>query len=84
MDHRSDGVCSAGLERVGCVFAGYGSSSASLGWDDFKGVDVTGKVVLVLVNQPTGPPFPDDDMLYEGRWMYKFEEARRRGATNRP
>jgi Zn-dependent M28 family amino/carboxypeptidase len=72
------------------VFAGYGVTAPERKWDDFKGVDVKGKVVLVLVNDPdfeTGPNFKNGGdfggkaMTYYGRWTYKYEEAARRGAA---
>jgi Zn-dependent M28 family amino/carboxypeptidase len=68
------------------VFIGYGITAVAYHWDDFKGVDVRGKVVLVLVNDP--PPTAEEPklfgggaMTYYGRWTYKFEEAERRGAV---
>ncbi len=69
---------------VDVVFVGYGIASKSEGWDDYKGVDVRGKVLLMLVNDP-----PSDDpkvfggkaLTYAGRWTYKYEEAARRGAV---
>lgn len=68
------------------VFVGYGSSAAEFKWDDFKGVDVRGKILLVLVNDPPAPDaeptlFGGRAMTYYGRWTYKFEEAERRGAA---
>src|SRR6185437_16177148 len=68
------------------VFAGYGVTAPEYKWDDFKGVDVKGKVLLVLVNDPpatTKEPqlFGGKAMTYYGRWTYKFEEAERRGAV---
>merc|ERR1712086_1015586 len=73
--------CSGLIDGAELLFVGHGVDAPHLEWDDFKGVDVVGKVLLVLVNHPSDPPFPDDDMLYYGRWTYKFEEARRRGAV---
>jgi Zn-dependent M28 family amino/carboxypeptidase len=81
--------------RVGdsaMVFVGYGVVAPEYGWDDFKGVDVRGKTVVMLVNDP---PLPDpadatrlDDarfrgraMTYYGRWTYKYEIASERGAA---
>ena len=66
------------------VFAGYGIDAPEYQWDDFKDVDVKGKILLVLVNEP-----PSDDpaffkgkaLTYYGRWTYKFEEAARKGAV---
>jgi Zn-dependent M28 family amino/carboxypeptidase len=68
------------------VFAGYGSTAPEYRWDDFKDVDVKGKVLLVLVNDPPAPAaepelFGGRAMTYYGRWTYKFEEAERRGAA---
>jgi Zn-dependent M28 family amino/carboxypeptidase len=65
------------------VFVGYGIEAPEYRWDDFKGVDVKGKVVLVIVNEPpsTDPTFfKGEAMTYYGRWTYKFEEAARKGA----
>ena len=66
------------------VFAGYGVTAPERKWDDFKGLDVKGKIVVVLVNDPdfeTGEgDFGGKAMTYYGRWTYKYEEAARRGA----
>jgi Zn-dependent M28 family amino/carboxypeptidase len=71
------------------VFVGYGVSAPERGWDDYKGVDLEGKVAVFLVNDPDFEATPHDDaigkfggrrMTYYGRWTYKFEEAARRGA----
>jgi Zn-dependent M28 family amino/carboxypeptidase len=65
------------------VFVGYGIDAPEYGWNDFKGVNVTGKVVLVIVNQPPSKDpkfFNAEAMTYYGRWTYKFEEAARKGA----
>jgi Zn-dependent M28 family amino/carboxypeptidase len=66
------------------VFVGYGIEAPEYNWDDYKGADVHGKVLLMLVNEP-----PSDDpkffkgkaLTYYGRWTYKYEEAARRGAV---
>jgi Zn-dependent M28 family amino/carboxypeptidase len=66
------------------VFVGYGIEAPEYNWDDYKGLDVRGKVLLMLVNEP-----PSDDpkffkgkaLTYYGRWTYKFEEAARKGAV---
>jgi len=66
------------------VFVGYGINAPEYNWDDYKGADVKGKVLLMLVNEP-----PSDDpnffkgraLTYYGRWTYKYEEAARRGAV---
>jgi Zn-dependent M28 family amino/carboxypeptidase len=68
------------------VFVGYGTTAPEFRWDDFKDVDVRGKILLVLVNDPPAPPrepnlFGGVGMTYYGRWTYKFEEAERRGAA---
>jgi Zn-dependent M28 family amino/carboxypeptidase len=66
------------------VFAGYGIEAPEYRWNDFKGVDVTGKVVLVIVNEPPSKDpkfFNAEAMTYYGRWTYKFEEAARKGAV---
>src|SRR5438105_4446580 len=68
------------------VFVGYGASAPEYKWDDFKGADVRGKILLVLVNDPPAPPsepnlFGGKAMTYYGRWTYKYEEAERRGAA---
>ena len=71
------------------VFVGFGVHAPERGWDDFKGVNLKGKVALLLVNDPdfeaaAGEPvagkFGGKTMTYYGRWTYKFEEAARRGA----
>jgi Zn-dependent M28 family amino/carboxypeptidase len=65
------------------VFVGYGIEAPEYGWNDFKGVDVKGKVVLVIVNEPPSTDrkfFAGEAMTYYGRWTYKFEEAARKGA----
>jgi len=69
---------------AGIVFVGYGIEAPEYNWDDYKGVDVRGKVLLMLVNEP-----PSDDLkffkgkalTYYGRWTYKYEEAARKGAV---
>jgi Zn-dependent M28 family amino/carboxypeptidase len=66
------------------VFVGYGINAPEYNWDDYKGADLKGKVLLMLVNEP-----PSDDanffkgraLTYYGRWTYKYEEAARRGAV---
>ena len=68
------------------VFVGYGATAPEYKWDDFKGTDVRGKILLVLVNDPpatTAEPnlFGGKAMTYYGRWTYKYEEAERRGAA---
>jgi len=68
------------------VFVGYGSVAPEYGWDDYAGLDVTGKTVVILINDPgfaTQDPelFNGKAMTYYGRWTYKFEEAARQGAA---
>jgi Zn-dependent M28 family amino/carboxypeptidase len=67
------------------VFVGYGVSAPERNWDDFKGQDVKGKVIVVLVNDPDFEggegDFGGRAMTYYGRWTYKYEEAARRGAA---
>jgi hypothetical protein len=66
------------------VFVGHGISAPEWKWDDFKGVDVKGKVLVLFTNEPasTDPKFFDGRALtYYGRWTYKYEEALRRGAA---
>jgi Zn-dependent M28 family amino/carboxypeptidase len=76
----------ASAARGELVFVGYGSTAPEYSWDDYKDVDVKGKVLLVLVNDPPAPAsepnlFGGRAMTYYGRWTYKFEEAERRGAA---
>ncbi len=65
------------------VFAGYGITAPEQHWDDFGDVDLRGKVLLVMNNDPSADPerFAGKTRLYYGRWSYKFEEAARRGAA---
>ena len=64
------------------VFVGYGTSAPEYDWDDFKDVEVRGKVLLMLVNDPPGEDiFGGTAMTYYGRWTYKFEIAAERGAA---
>jgi Zn-dependent M28 family amino/carboxypeptidase len=73
------------IENAPVVFVGYGVKAPERNWDDFKGVDLHGKVALVLVNDPdyeTGKgDFGGKAMTYYGRWTYKYEEAARQGAV---
>jgi Zn-dependent M28 family amino/carboxypeptidase len=71
------------------IFVGYGVTAPERQWDDYKGVDVKGKIVVVLINDPDfeakpGEPvygkFGGQAATYYGRWIYKFEEAARHGA----
>jgi Zn-dependent M28 family amino/carboxypeptidase len=69
------------------VFVGYGINAPERGWNDYAGVDVKGKTVLILVNDPDYAakdlkgPFEGRAMTYYGRWTYKYEEAARQGAA---
>lgn len=69
------------------VFVGYGINAPELGWNDYEGLDVRGKTVLVMVNDPDwdeetlSGPFGGKALTYYGRWPYKFEEAARQGAA---
>jgi Zn-dependent M28 family amino/carboxypeptidase len=68
------------------IFVGYGVVAPEYGWNDYEGVDVKGKTVVMLVNDPgfaTGDEaiFKGQSMTYYGRWTYKFEEAGRQGAA---
>ena len=66
------------------VFVGYGIDAPEYQWDDYKGTDVRGKVLLMLVNEPpSNDPnfFKGPALTYYGRWTYKYEEAARRGAV---
>ncbi|CAM3691197.1 MULTISPECIES: M28 family metallopeptidase [Pseudoalteromonas] len=68
------------------VFVGYGVNAPEYNWNDYEGLDVKGKTVVMLVNDPgfaTKDPalFTGDAMTYYGRWTYKYEEASRQGAA---
>jgi Zn-dependent M28 family amino/carboxypeptidase len=68
------------------VFVGYGVKAPEYKWDDFKGTDLKGKILLVLVNDPPATAAEPDlfggkAMTYYGRWTYKYEEAEREGAA---
>lgn len=74
------------LTEAPLVFVGYGIKAPERNWDDFKDVDVRGKVIVVLVNdadfeQPELNTFNGRAMTYYGRWTYKYEEAARQGAA---
>lgn len=79
-----DGSTSVDIKDAPLVFVGYGVSAPERHWDDFKGVDLHGKIAVVLVNDPdfeTGKgDFGGKAMTYYGRWSYKYEEAARQGA----
>jgi Zn-dependent M28 family amino/carboxypeptidase len=69
------------------VFVGYGINAPERGWNDYEGIDVTGKTVVILVNDPDWQTqglegtFNGRAMTYYGRWTYKYEEAARQGAA---
>jgi len=82
----------ASLENSELVFVGYGVTAPEFDWNDFKDVDIKGKTIVVLVNDPQVPSASDPStldekvfggraMTYYGRWTYKYEEAARRGAA---
>jgi Zn-dependent M28 family amino/carboxypeptidase len=79
------GVNHVTVKDAPVVFVGYGVKAPERNWDDFKGVDLKGKIALVLVNDPdfeTGEgDFGGKAMTYYGRWTYKYEEAARQGAV---
>jgi Zn-dependent M28 family amino/carboxypeptidase len=72
------------FKDVPLVFVGYGVKAPERNWDDFKGVDLKGKIMVVLINDPDFEggegEFGGKTMTYYGRWTYKFEEAARQGA----
>jgi Zn-dependent M28 family amino/carboxypeptidase len=69
------------------VFVGYGINAPERGWNDYAGIDVKGKTVIILINDPDNAakdlkgPFGGRAMTYYGRWTYKYEEAARQGAA---
>jgi Zn-dependent M28 family amino/carboxypeptidase len=82
----------AAVQNSELIFVGYGVTAPEYNWDDFKGVDVKGKTIVVLVNDPQVPDSGDPSQLdakmfngkamtYYGRWTYKYEEAARKGAA---
>ncbi|MFB9067474.1 M28 family metallopeptidase [Pseudofulvimonas gallinarii] len=78
----------ASIANSEVVFVGYGINAPELGWNDYDGLDVAGKTVVVLVNDPDYDAAEGADMLfrgramtYYGRWTYKYEEAARQGAA---
>ena len=75
---------SAALKNSELVFVGYGVEAPEFGWDDFKGVDVTGKTMVVLVNDPPVSDtaiFGGPRMTYYGRWTYKYEQGMKHKAA---
>ncbi|MEO7775063.1 MAG: M20/M25/M40 family metallo-hydrolase [Steroidobacteraceae bacterium] len=81
----ASGVQSPGgaIKDAEVVFVGYGIQAPEFQWDDFKGVDLKGKVLLMMNNDPDWDPalFAGNTRLYYGRWGYKYESAARAGAA---
>jgi len=80
------------IDNSDIVFVGYGVVAPEYGWDDYKGVDVRGKTILMLINDPAVPDpkdpskldekmFKGKAMTYSGRWTYKYEIAAQKGAA---
>ncbi|MBV9418988.1 MAG: M28 family peptidase, partial [Alphaproteobacteria bacterium] len=76
------------VKKSDLVFVGYGVVAPEYHWDDYAGVDVRGKTVVILINDPHNEERPGDPaffkgkaMTYYGRWTYKYEEAARHGAA---
>ncbi|MCH9650315.1 MAG: M28 family peptidase [Deltaproteobacteria bacterium] len=80
-----NGMAEVKLEDVPLIFVGYGTHAPERDWSDFKNMDVAGKVIVALVNDPDFEggegDFGGEAMTYYGRWTYKYEEAARRGAA---
>ena len=81
-----DGSLAVDLKDSPIVFAGYGVNAPEDGWNDYAGLDVKGKTVVVLVNDPgwgnhDATLFKGNALTYYGRWTYKYEEAARQGAA---
>jgi Zn-dependent M28 family amino/carboxypeptidase len=88
----TDVVAFSGLQqpdvRVGgeVVFVGHGIVAPELNWNDYAGIDMKGRIALIMVNDPPAPAdepqlFGGDALTYYGRWTYKYEEAARQGAA---
>src|SRR5690606_15446002 len=82
LEQGRDFIVASGVQRTRAViddaelvFVGYGIEAPEYGWDDFKGVDVSGKVLVMLNNDPHWDPalFGGVERLYYGRWTYKYE-----------
>jgi Zn-dependent M28 family amino/carboxypeptidase len=71
------------IQNAELVFVGYGIQAPEYQWDDYKGMDLKGKVLVMLNNDPEGDPklFEGNRRLYYGRWTYKYESAARQGAA---
>jgi Zn-dependent M28 family amino/carboxypeptidase len=87
---RDDYIATSGLqtekvaiEETELVFVGYGIQAPEFHWDDFKGADLTGKILVMMNNDPDWDPnlFAGKRRLYYGRWDYKYESAARQGAA---
>jgi hypothetical protein len=80
-----NGQTAIDIQNAPLVFVGYGVQAPERNWDDFKGVDLKGKIAVVLINDPdfeTGNgSFGGKAMTYYGRWTYKFEQMARMGAV---
>lgn len=76
-----NGASNVDISKAPLVFLGYGVKAPERNWDDFKGVDLKGKIAVVLINDPdfeTGQgDFDGKGMTYYGRWTYKYEEGAR-------
>lgn len=90
LKHHTDAMLVAGrpaekisIQDAELVFVGYGIQAPEYSWDDFKGADVRGKILLVMNNDPESDPelFAGRRRLYYGRWDYKYEMAARLGAA---
>src|SRR5690625_7667317 len=82
-EHEQDEVS---IKESEFIFCGYGVVAPEYDWNDFEGIDVEGKTIVVLVNDPglySGDTtfFKGAAMTYYGRWTYKYEEAARQGAA---
>ena len=77
-----NGVDETVRENAGLLFVGYGIQAPEYDWDDFKGVDVKGKILVVMNNDPANDPkkFAGRTRLYYGRWDYKYAKAAELGA----
>jgi Zn-dependent M28 family amino/carboxypeptidase len=87
---RDDYIAASGLQQdkvsvndAELVFVGYGIQAPEFKWDDFKGMNLTGKVLVMMNNDPDWDPnlFAGKRRLYYGRWVYKYESAARQGAA---
>ena len=80
-----NGASQVDIRNAPLVFLGYGVKAPERNWDDFKGVDLKGKIAVVLINDPDfesgAGDFDGKGMTYYGRWTYKFEEGARQGAA---